>query len=1272
MDNILSIISVMITVEDTQIGSGCLMWSNDHTKLYCITAAHCIKDQDYNNIQLKNDNGVSLNNIDILINNTDSDVAVLAINEPVCCLDIPEIQTYDCVNNDKNELVIVGFPKTSKGEQIEIPCKYIPHNDKVFTINMDSLDPHLSERFEEVNGFSGCGCFIKSGRSYKYIGMENKALNTQVSYKNLYCIKFSFINSLINSTGLPSLPISTPEYITDGRLHFELAKDYLSKQFPNKLCVTGIYNAISTKVNQFLNDTDNEDSTLFIGGLSGSGKTKSVLEAVKGKKYCIYYSCFQEFNNDIPEIKKYQENFYIIIDEATLEEFHTINSIFRGKGDKFKAIVIGCTPPNPDYGYDDKNTLFLQKLTREDTIAVIKENYPFFDEEVYQAIYDLSSNDLRLAIMITKIYDKDKSKDISTIPSKHIRDGYSSAKQILNKMLELSIEEKPQNINLENCFNHFSLFIDIGYKNEYASELKNLADFFSVDSSDYMQAIDYFDQIQLGIKKGDYFEESPRALAKFAFEQNAYSLVKNKLDTFMSSITSETLRKRFIERAIECGKKEVAEELSSWFQRTYSLKHLYDNMFNERELMLLTEYFPEVGLPIIKNYIFSPDINLNDFGTNFTYKIRRHIVWTCEHLANFSQYFSQCEEILFKLAQHETETYISNNSQGTWCGLYSILLSNTEVPYKKRFDILLKRALVAEQSDAQLFEKAFEIVFCNGTSVLVPPSIIGNKITPVSWKPKDYQELVEIKKYTLNTLIENREKLSPKIISSICNALFKTFHSFLELAMLKEYRHTTDALMINQDQKNELSVLLEENIRYLKHNNVQEDTISFMQKWIDELRATDTNGRLHAFLTRDIYSYGYTDEDREKKEKLVSALAQEFIKGTDIVNKIGEIIKSPQYKEEAISEFAEQLALNDKKLELLTIIEEPPGISRNNPFSRGYYCGIFKKNNNIPNKAITILDNVKTEDADFVLWASSAFDQTKDGFNRMMEIIPVTNNINCLINLRSKKWIDLLTADDKNKIILSIFNCDNISKYNIIYRLFDTWLNYESEESILYETFLFILKKCIDSKANFSDYIVEKILERIPDAYKKDSIYLFIQLFEFDDNFGKHNSAVLDYIQFLKKTEYISDVFYALADRLLVSKHQSLFKAQHGIFDDYPLPIIIKWLDQDRTNRPVLLAYHLSMPDLSNQAFSELTSYMLIEYADNDKVYRKFWLGNSNLVTFSPQTIYENKDKWYELTEKYANSDHARIKQWANDKRKEIDQICDQYLRSKETYKRLS
>ena len=147
-------------------------------------------------------------------------------------------------------------------------------------------------------------------------------------------------------------------------------------------------------------------------------------------------------------------------------------------------------------------------------------------------------------------------------------------------------------------------------------------------------------------------------------------------------------------------------------------------------------------------------------------------------------------------------------------------------------------------------------------------------------------------------------------------------------------------------------------------------------------------------------------------------------------------------------------------------------------------------------------------------------------------------------------------------------------------------------------------------------------------------------------------------------------IFNTLADRLLLLNYPYLFKARTGIFDKYPISIVKNWLSNDPDKRSELLAYNLSAPSLSNPEFSELTMYILKEYEENDKVYRNFMNGNYNLVMTYPKKIYEDVTKWHELTDKYKNSRYRRIRQWAEEKRRDIDHICKEHLNMLESDKR--
>src|SRR5260370_35111212 len=70
---------------------------------------------------------------------------------------------------------------------------------------------------------------------------------------------------------------------------------------------------------------------------------------------------------------------------------------------------------------------------------------------------------------------------------------------------------------------------------------------------------------------------------------------------------------------------------------------------------------------------------------------RRTLVWLFERLVSFPQYFDDCEASLFRLALEESEPQIGNNATAIWANLFSIYLSGTPTPFRKRFPLTEKR-----------------------------------------------------------------------------------------------------------------------------------------------------------------------------------------------------------------------------------------------------------------------------------------------------------------------------------------------------------------------------------------------------------------------------------------------------------------------------------------------------------------------------------------------------------------------------------------------------
>ncbi len=169
------------------------------------------------------------------------------------------------------------------------------------------------------------------------------------------------------------------------------------------------------------------------------------------------------------------------------------------------------------------------------------------------------------------------------------------------------------------------------------------------------------------------------------------------------------MRKRFLQRVAECDKLDELKELvKPWLENKLSQTSLSDLPYNNTTTyMQYVEYFPLVGLAWLKREIVGSSAPLTE--ENLPNRLRQSIVHTCSHLANFKEWFYLCEEILFCLALNETDPVFSNNSQGTWCDLFSPVLANTEVSFYDRATLLVKRCVdVTQESQTELFSQAFK------------------------------------------------------------------------------------------------------------------------------------------------------------------------------------------------------------------------------------------------------------------------------------------------------------------------------------------------------------------------------------------------------------------------------------------------------------------------------------------------------------------------------------------------------------------------------------
>ncbi len=161
-------------------------------------------------------------------------------------------------------------------------------------------------------------------------------------------------------------------------------------------------------------------------------------------------------------------------------------------------------------------------------------------------------------------------------------------------------------------------------------------------------------------------------------------------------------------------------------------------------MLTFCEISPESYAPILRAVIegATPEQLLaTDTRSGLYLSPRRQLVWFCEHMVAFPEYFDDVETILRHLALAENETSVGNNATSTWKELFRISLSGTSISFFERLERLERYIRSNDANLSALALSAFRLIFNLYISRTVGPPVVAGRIPPPTWEPRDNGEL---------------------------------------------------------------------------------------------------------------------------------------------------------------------------------------------------------------------------------------------------------------------------------------------------------------------------------------------------------------------------------------------------------------------------------------------------------------------------------------------------------------------------------------------------
>jgi hypothetical protein len=525
---------------------------------------------------------------------------------------------------------------------------------------------------------------------------------------------------------------------------------------------------------------------LHVAGLSGVGKSRLVLQACADDP---------ELHGTlvIPTFDENAERFLrgladrgvsakLVFDEVRLERVDALQGHLDMVAPHVRAVSIGPAPRSTARQYRSGGIRVLKEPSNEaEVLQVVQTVAPTLDESVARSIAECSGHDLRLALLLTNA-----SLQNTTWRAEPVRGMPEVWRRVVGQ-LPIPMDESV----FAGAFDLLSISIDVGHAGRFAEELNHLAKLGAGDRARLLEAMEHAAESGLGVRTAHFFESGPRALATWAFHMRLWPRIRNRLDEVMGTVAPERLRRRFFERCQELSdtaREEVIDCVSATFLGTLGPPELatLGAAGTSREFQAWCELDPNRGLRWLSEAVNAASPSKlaalhGRPGSDGHWAGRRQIVWLCEHLACFSEHFWECEKILFRLAQVETEPSIGNNSTETWKGLFLPILSFTEVPFEDRWQLLIRRLRVADQDSLALVLGACIGAIGRPGARMMPPPVVGGRVVPDEWRPATQEALRALQRGAAIDLLAAASSLLPHLRAEADLKLAPLVYRFIQL-----------------------------------------------------------------------------------------------------------------------------------------------------------------------------------------------------------------------------------------------------------------------------------------------------------------------------------------------------------------------------------------------------------------------------------------------------------------------------------------------------------
>ncbi len=979
-------------------------------------------------------------------------------------------------------------------------------------------------------------------------------------------------------------------------------------------------------------------------GEAGVGKTRLVYEALSatsGASQLVGYTLNEEAAESIVYrlVGDRDACGILVADECRLETRVRLEQLASGCKGRIRIIAIDIaglrgTQGEPDY--------HLSRMDDRSVERILDQNFPGVPQERRRSYAGLARGFVRLAADLCN-YDPMGSGELG--PALVDIDKYYAIR--LTPESQWAVEA-------------LSLLPRVGYRDDKAGELDALAGHVGLDRRRVVELSTSLKNVPGFVAfAGRYLYVTPQVIAQVAFARAWDRWIAPDPERFLGEFPAELLPE-FLRAVERNATKDVRRVVGEFFRKRAARLTPAELLESGKveQLAQLIAVDPDSYLPVLTALLkeATPDQIAMRGPAGAGKNTRRTVVWLLERLLRFPECYKATEEILFRLAIHESEPDISNNATGIWTQSFGIFLSGTPVPYLDRLSLLEARVFAGGERELSLGVVAIERSLNVPAMFRVNDAVLGTRVPPPEWRPADRKEFSTSEREVLGLLFRMSQSEWPAHRSAAMSVVLRNLRRIVAKGHLAEAQR----ILGSEGLDDEVLPTAVESIEDFLTYDVAEpggtlrfppEYVEAARRWLRDLPGSSFHSRLVNVVGKDRWRH-LDDASMRAWDSELRSLAGDLTETQSLLDAELAWLSSAQAR--SAFEIGGYVGERDSTGTLLSNVVHAARVGSSTSFGAGYISGLTRSNPLAANAIKLALDQIPREAAGIVLELALASWETTNALARALAFVAAGDlPVAWLGAFRQQAARGEMNAREIRDLLVALnqqVKQGRADAARIATELIAFAFPARSDravpadlEPILWET-LELTAHTDEFGSHFWKSVLELMAPR--DLTRGTEIAATALV---SGNMEKKDSAE----EFLAVTAGTRPdlVMAALGKRMLDEDTRVLFHVDRfaQVVASLPSDVVHDWLRDAGVIGARRIARHLPLPFLGpsgETVVPEVTALVFGTFEDDDATFREFCLGAHSFQMYSGD-IAAQKAAEAEVARRFLDHELRRVREWA-------------------------